>query len=110
MKTDAIRPATEVLWLSTVNDGKQLILNTVFGARSHDLVRVFADGSDESLWVEIYVQDKAVQFPISQLVDIAKLASEGVHSEIWYERNHPDPDYSSPELSVAAKANLKRTE
>ena len=85
-------------------------MNTVFDGYSHDLVRVFADDIDESLWVEIYVHDKAVQFPISQLVDIAKLASDGVHSESWYERNHPDPDYSSPALSVAAKANLKRSE
>lgn len=82
-----LRPKSEILWLGTVDDGKQLLINTTIEGVSHDLVTIRADDHDESLWIELCVEGKIVQIPLSLLKEAVELAPGEVHSETWYENN-----------------------
>ena len=64
MTRQAIRPEVELLWLSTVDQGRQLELSTSFGGLGQTIARVVADEKDESLWVELEVGDSLVQVSI----------------------------------------------
>jgi len=90
--------------LSTVNEGRQLELNSVFGNMSHALAAIIADDADESLWFEVYVGDQAVQLPLEIVREALALAHEHVHSEAWYEQQGA----YDPGLSAAARALAKR--
>ena len=106
MKNTIVRPSIELLWFSTVDEGKQLELNCQVEGVSYQLANIIADESDESLWFEICVDGKIVQIPIATVQRALEAAAEGVHSEAWYERNIPE--LQSPELSRAGRAYLKR--
>lgn len=84
---DIIRPTTELLWFGTVDDGKKLLLNANLDGKSYDLVTIVADDEDESLWFEIYVDEKIVQIPFHLVQKAIELAPGEVHSESWYEKN-----------------------
>lgn len=82
-----IRPKTELIWFSTVEDGKKLVINTNDGNLSHDLVTITADDTDESLWFEIMQNDQLVQIPLTVIKEALEVAAGEVHSEIWFEKN-----------------------
>ena len=105
MKKTAIRPPIELLWLSTVNDGRQLEVNTQFGGYSHSLATVIADDADESLWLELYVGDQAVQVPLRVIEEAIEASVDGVHSETWYRVRESEEDSL---LTDAARAQVKR--
>ncbi len=106
MKNTIERPNIELLWLSTVDEGKQLELNCTMDGMSYPLANIIADDSDESLWFEICVDGKIVQIPLATVQSALEAASENVHSEAWYERSIPE--LQSPELSRAGRASLKK--
>ena len=81
------RPKTELIWFSTVEDGKKLVINTNDGDLSHDLVTITADDTDESLWFEIMQNDQLVQIPLAVIKEALEVAAGEVHSETWYEKN-----------------------
>jgi hypothetical protein len=100
-----IRPKVELLWLSTIDRGRELEIHTEFGGFAHAAATIVADEGDESLWLQLEVAQTQVQIPLSVLRDALASASD-VHSETWFERNvegYPDPD-----LTPAARALLKR--
>src|SRR5689334_18988984 len=77
-----IRPKAELLWLSTVDRGRELEIHTEFGGFGHTVAAIVADESDESLWLQLEVAQTQVQIPLSVLRDA--IASSGdVHSEAW---------------------------
>ena len=104
MRKSAIRPKIEILHLSTVSQGRQLELNTVFSDMSHALAKIIADDADESLWVEMYFGDQPVQIPLELVREAARLAEEHVHSETWYATRDPSESVES----AAAHALRKR--
>lgn len=86
-----IRPKAELLWFGTVDEGKKLVINSVFDNVSWDLVTISADDQDESLWFEIEVDGKIIQIPLDQIKEAIDAALGEVHSESWYEKNvYPD--------------------
>jgi len=86
-KMKTIRPKIELLWLGTVDQGKQLEVNAAFDGVSHSLVTIVADNTDESLWLEVYVGDNAVQIPLDIIKDAISAAPGEVHSESWYDES-----------------------
>lgn len=82
-----IRPKIELLWLGTVDQGKQLEVNSQFDNLSNPLATIVADDKDESLWFEVYVDDKIVQIPLDVIKNAVEAAPGEVHSESWYEKN-----------------------
>ncbi len=103
---EIVRPKTELLWFSTVDQGKNLEINAVIDDVSYSLATVVADEEDESLWFEVCVDGKIVQIPIETVREALNAAPGNVHSESWYERNQPE--YQIDGLSSAARALLKR--
>ena len=85
-KMKVTRPKTELIWFSTVEDGKKLVINTNDGDLSHDLVTITADDTDESLWFEMQ-NDQLVQIPLAVIKEALEVAAGEVHSETWYEKN-----------------------
>ena len=100
-----IRPETKLQWLSTVESGRQLELNTEFGGLGHTIASIVADENDESLWLEVEVAQTLVQIPLSLLRE-ALASADGVHSEAWFERNVEG--YADPGLTAAGRAFSKR--
>jgi hypothetical protein len=82
-----IKPKTEILYLGTVDQGKQLAINFSDSTTSYDVLTILADDKDESLWIELEVGNSLVQIPIEIVERAIKLAREDVHSESWYEKN-----------------------
>ena len=105
MGKNFVRPKVELLWLSTVDQGKQLELNSQIGGMSYQLATIVADEQDESLWLELYVDEMIVQVPLATIQEALASAHGNVHSEAWYEANGY---YESGDLSPAAKAFTKR--
>ena len=106
MTRQAIRPEVELLWLSTVDQGRQLELSTRFGGLGHTIATVVADEKDESLWVELEVGDSLVQVPIDAFRQLLESALGEVRSETWFQRNVEGA--TDPGLSPAGRAFLKR--
>jgi len=106
MTQQAIRPEVELLWLSTVDQGRQLELSTKFGGLGHTIATVVADDKDESLWVELEVGHSLVQVPIDTFKKLIEAAVGEVHSETWFKRNVEGS--ADPGLSRAGRAFLKR--
>ena len=67
----------------------RLELSATIDDLGHQLVTILADAKDESLWVKIYVDNKAVEIPIQVLREALEAAVDEVHSENWYETNLP---------------------
>ncbi len=82
-----IKPKTEILFLGTQDQGKQLAINFSNSTTSYDVLTILADEGNESLWVELIVENKLVQIPIEVVEKAIELAKEEVHSESWYEKN-----------------------
>ena len=80
---NVIRPAIRQDWASDPTDGLQLELSAEVGGMVHTLAAVVADGTDESLWFEVYVNGKAVQIPLAQVVSAINAAPGSVHSKRW---------------------------
>ena len=105
METKIVRPKVELLWFSTVDQGKQLEINTHVGGRFYSLATIVADSQDESLWLELYLNEMIVQVPLATIREALASAHDNVHSEAWYEENG---HYESRGLSSAARAISKR--
>lgn len=106
MSQQPIRPEIELLWLSTVDQGRQLELSAVFGGQRHIIATVVADDKDESLWVELEVGHSLVQVPVDAFKKLLESAVGEVHSETWFERDVQGS--ADPGLSRAGRAFLKR--
>jgi hypothetical protein len=87
MERKVVRPKIELLWFSTVDQGKQLELNAKIDGVPYPLATVVADEQDESLWLEIRVDDMIVQVPLATIHEALVAAPGNVHSEAWYEQN-----------------------
>ena len=85
--TDISRPEIELQWLGTVDQGKQLEISATIDDVVHAIATIVADGDDESLWFEVYVNDQVVQIPINKVREALDMAIGEVHSEEWYEKN-----------------------
>jgi hypothetical protein len=105
MEKKVVRPRVELLWLSTVDQGRQLEVNSQIGTMSYPLATVVADEQDESLWLELYVDEMIIQIPVATVQEALTAAPGNVHSEAWYEANGY---YESGGLSSEAKALAKR--
>ena len=106
MKT--IRPKIELLRLGTVDKGKQLEVNAQFDGLSQSLATIVADDTDESLWFEVYVGDKAVQIPLDLIKDAISAAPNEVHSESWYEKNVYSDDDAQTQNQQAEQDGSRR--
>lgn len=84
-----IRPELRSYWCSVADEGLQFEISAGIDGLEHQLVTILADEQDESLWVEIYVNDIAVQIPIETLRDAIDAAIGGVRPESWYDKNLP---------------------
>lgn len=100
-----IRPKPELLWLSTVDRGRELELQASFDNMGHALLTIIADEADESLWAQFRVGETLVEVPLAVLKKAID-SSDDVHSEAWFERNTPDTQ--DPGLSAAARAFAKK--
>lgn len=87
MGKNIIRPKTELLWISSVGDGFQLEISSHIDNLTYPLARIVADEADESLWFEIYIDEKIVQIPLDIIREVLESAPGNVHSEIWYDKN-----------------------
>lgn len=87
MQKNILRPDIELLWLGSVDQGRQLELSTVIEGMSWPLATIVADERDESLWFELYIDGKTVQIPLALIQKALQAAPDGVHSETWYEAN-----------------------
>lgn len=106
MQKKILRPDIELLWLGTVDQGRQLELNTVIAGTSYPLATIVADEQDESLWFELEVDGMTVQIPLATVQEALSAAPDGVHSEAWYEaRERLDEG-----LTPAERALAKRTD
>lgn len=106
MKNRIVRPKVDIVWFSTVDEGRHLELNAKIEGGDHALAMIVADDVDESLWFELYIGDKIVQIPLQTLQDAIAAAPGKVHSETWYEANVPG--HLNTELTPAGKALIKR--
>ena len=84
-----IRPELRVDWAAVADGGMRLEISAQIDRVGHQLFTVLADEKDESLWVQIYVGDTAVQIPAALLRQVLDKAVDGVHSERCYGRNVP---------------------
>ena len=84
-----LRPELRSDWSSVVDGGMQLEISATINGLVHQLVTIIADEQDESLWVQVYVNDVAVQIPIETLREALYAAVGEVHSESWYDKNPP---------------------
>ena len=82
-----MRPKVNLVWVSTVDQGRRLEVSAEFNNTAYELLAVVADEGDKSLWVEFFVEGRCVQIPWQILADVVKIAPEGVHSEAWYEHH-----------------------
>jgi hypothetical protein len=83
-----IRPKTTCDCIDATNNGMHLVLSGEVDGLVHDLIKVVADESDESLWVQIYVNEAIVQIPYQTVKNMIEASIESVHSESWYEINN----------------------
>jgi|GEM_PF-5452033 len=83
-----IRPKTNCDWIDATNNGMHLVLSGEVEGVAQDLIRVVADESDESLWVQICVKEAIVQVPFQTIKKMVESSLDGVHSESWFERNN----------------------
>lgn len=83
---EQIRPKLEMCWLTTVDKGRQLELNFTDGDEIFAAALIFADDTDESLFVEVEVGERLVQIPAEQLLEALRAAEGQVHSEAWFEK------------------------
>jgi hypothetical protein len=104
MQKNILRPDIELLWLGTVDQGRQLEFNTVIEGVSWPLATIVADEQDESLWFEVYVDGRTVQIPLALVQEALDAAPDGVHSEAWYEAS----GIYDEGQSAAARAFAKR--
>jgi hypothetical protein len=86
---DVVRPAIRQDWASDPTDGLQLELSAEIGGLVHALAAIVADGTDESLWFEVYVNGKAVQIPLAHVIAAISAAPGSVHSKQWLVANAP---------------------
>mgnify|MGYP001181015972 CR=1 FL=1 len=86
MAKNIIRPKTELLWISPVGDGFQLEISSHIDNVSYPLARIVADEADESLWFEMYIDEKVV-IPLANIHEVLESAPGNVHSERWYDKN-----------------------
>ena len=84
-----IRPDVHIDRAAVSYGGMQFWVSALIDDLEHQLIKVVADESDETLWVQLYVGDIAVQIPAAVLRRVLDQATEDVHSENWYERNLP---------------------
>ena len=84
-----VRPKLRSDWSSVVGEGMQLEISATIDSLGHQLVTILADEKDESLWVQVYAGDTAVQIPIAILRDALDAAVGEVHSENWYDKHLP---------------------
>lgn len=94
MKKGVIRPKIQSDWFSEVGGGMRLELSSELNGVSHQLLTILADDIDEELWVELYVEGKAVQVPLATVKAALEDALGSVHSEAWYDKNPPPSDES----------------
>jgi hypothetical protein len=87
MNKTFIRPKFEFLWFSTVDQGKRLELRSEIDGAHHELLTIVADEQDESLWLEMLVENKLVQVPLAAVQAALADAHGNVHSEAWHEAN-----------------------
>ena len=83
------RPELRTVWASLVDGGMRLEISATIDGIGHQLITILADEQDESLWVQVYVGDTAVQIPASLLRKALDDAVGEVHSETWYDHNMP---------------------
>ena len=83
------RPELRTDWASLVDGGMRLEISAIVDGLGHQLITILADEQDESLWVQVYVGDVAVQIPAKLLRQALDDAIGEVHSENWYDRNMP---------------------
>ena len=81
------RPELRTDWASLVDGGMRLEISATIDGLGHQLVTILADEQDESLWVQVYVGEVAVQIPAALLRQALDDAVGEVHSENWYDRN-----------------------
>lgn len=87
-----IRPPITLNWLGTVSQGKQLELEATTDTENLILAMIVADEADESLWLELYIDNQAVQIPLETISKAIEAAKQDVRSEAWYEKNiYPAP-------------------
>lgn len=84
---NVLRPELRSDWFAAVGAGMRLEISATVNGFSHQLVTVLADERDESLWVQVYAGDTAVQIPIDVLQKALEAAVGKVRSENWYNKN-----------------------
>ena len=82
-----LRPEVRSDWVAAVGAGMRLEISATVNGLCHQLVIVLADERDESLWVQVFAGDTAVQIPIDVLQNALKAAVGEVRSENWCDKN-----------------------
>jgi len=85
MKRIALRPAINQDWASVTGGGMQFQFSATINGLVHVLAAIVADDADESLWLEVYTDGKAVQIPLAAVTKAMDEAASQVHSEAWYD-------------------------
>jgi len=76
-----IRPKTNCDWIDATNNGMHLVLSGEVEGLVQELIRIVADENDQSLWVQIYVNEAIIQIPYQIVKHMVEASIEGVHSE-----------------------------
>jgi hypothetical protein len=84
---NVLRPEVRSDWFAAVGAGMRLEISATVNGLGHQLIIVLADERDESLWVQVFAGDTAVQIPIDVLQNALKAAVGEVRSENWYDKN-----------------------
>ena len=82
-RREILRPKVRQDWASGPADGLQVQFSAEIDGLVHVLAAIVADGSDESLWFEVYVDGKVIQIPFAEIVSAIKAAPADVHSQAW---------------------------
>ncbi len=85
-KRNPIRPDTSLQWFDSAYEGTDLEMHAKIENVNYPLLTIIAD-NDESLWLEFESGKHLVQIPIARIIEMLETASQGVHSESWYEKN-----------------------